>query len=668
MQIKKLYYSLCLISALFATFTSALFADIIILKSGKTVEGKIIQKTAEYVKIDFQGVELTYFMDEIERIEGEKAPAELKNVISPPVGPERNPEQLFNEVAPAIVVINTQSPRGGSLGSGFIVDASGVIVTNFHVVKEAEAIEVKLKDGRSFPVKGIVYYDARRDVCILKIDSTGLPVVSLGDSGTLRLGQKVLVIGAPLGLEYSISDGLFSGKRVFSNLESLQFTAPISPGNSGGPLLDMHGNVLGITTFMLLQGQNLNFAVPINEIKPFIGIYPKIDMQEFSSRVSKAEILWSQGNEALYAGNTEVAINYFQQALEINPNDVIMRSDLGGFLSMLGRMDEAIIELKKAILVDPNHALAHMNLGVAYMKKGMLDESMSELKRAVALNPNDAVSHDNLGATYARKSMLDESIIEHKKAIALDSSYFLAYSNLSFAYAQKGMYQEALEAAKKALSFNPNDGQTNNNLACSYFALGQYDLAIEYCDKAIKLGYPVDPQFIEMLKPYRKAGTTVSKDEIYTKKELEALSKTDEEAKSLAYKAMDIIQNGEYDLAVEYSRKALSRIPRWDPAYSAFRKIWIYCVVGTGINYNKKGLFDDARKRFKEAISLIGSSEDLFLREQLAHCYVQLGDGYLRQGDKEKAQEYLEKLTALNTPLAIEWARDFASDIERSRK
>jgi len=151
-QIKKLYYSVCLISLVFVTFTSALFADTIVLKSSKTVEGRIIEKTDKYVKIDFQGVELTYFMDEIERIEGEKAPAELKNIISPPIGPERNPEQLFNEVAPAIVVINTQSPRGGSLGSGFIVDASGVIITNFHVVKEAEAIEVKLKDGRSFPV------------------------------------------------------------------------------------------------------------------------------------------------------------------------------------------------------------------------------------------------------------------------------------------------------------------------------------------------------------------------------------------------------------------------------------------------------------------------------------------------------------------------------------
>ena len=100
----------------------------------------------------------------------------------------------------------------------------------------------------------------------------------------------------------------------------------------------------------------------------------------------------------------------------------------------------------------------------------------------------------------------------------------------------------------------------------------------------------------------------------------------------MADKAIDLFKKEEYDLAVEYSRKALSRIHRWDSAYSAFRKIWIYCVVGKGINYNVKGLFDDSRKLLEEAISLIGSSEDLFLREQLAHCYATLGLGYLQLG------------------------------------
>src|SRR5262245_49589177 len=169
-----------------------------------------------------------------------------------------------------------QMPRR-SLGSGFIFDPDGYILTNNHVVENADSITVKLNSGDEKPAK-LVGRDPKTDVAVLKIETDApLPAISFGDSDAIRVGEWVMAIGNPFGLEFSVTAGIVSAKGRFigqGNYDDfLQTDAPINPGNSGGPLLDLEGRVVGINTSIFSRsGGNIGigFAIPINLAKELI--------------------------------------------------------------------------------------------------------------------------------------------------------------------------------------------------------------------------------------------------------------------------------------------------------------------------------------------------------------------------------------------------------------
>src|SRR6266446_2615941 len=174
---------------------------------------------------------------------------------------------------------NQRSPQPSqSEGSGFIVRPDGYIFTNFHVVEAADKIDVKLKDGREFSAK-VVGSDEKTDIAVIKIDAKDLPVVQLGDSDAVRVGQFAFAIGAPFKLDYTFTYGVVSGKgrskllatSGYSISDYLQTDASINPGNSGGPLCDIDGKVIGMNTLINGMNRGLGFAIPINMAKE-IGV------------------------------------------------------------------------------------------------------------------------------------------------------------------------------------------------------------------------------------------------------------------------------------------------------------------------------------------------------------------------------------------------------------
>ena len=155
-----------------------------------------------------------------------------------------------------------------SLGSGFIIDQQGYVVTNNHVIEDAEQIKVKLDDDQEFEAE-VVGRDPNTDLALLRIKSGGnLPVLKLGDSDKLKIGQWVVAIGSPFGLERTVTAGIVSAKgRVIGSGpydDFIQTDASINPGNSGGPLIDMNGEVVGINTAIIASGSGIGFAIPIN--------------------------------------------------------------------------------------------------------------------------------------------------------------------------------------------------------------------------------------------------------------------------------------------------------------------------------------------------------------------------------------------------------------------
>lgn len=159
-----------------------------------------------------------------------------------------------------------------STGSGFLIASDGVVVTNHHVIGQADRLELELSTGEVF---GDVYYVASnpaRDLAILRLPATQLPSLSIGDASGVAVGDPVYVVGNPLGLDRTFTDGLISARRVVDGVAYIQISAPISPGSSGGPVLNAGGEVVGIATASVADGQNLNMAVPIGYAEGLLSV------------------------------------------------------------------------------------------------------------------------------------------------------------------------------------------------------------------------------------------------------------------------------------------------------------------------------------------------------------------------------------------------------------
>ena len=186
---------------------------------------------------------------------------------------EKSVADIAETVKPSLVkVIQVGRQGGGGLGSGFVVSADGLIATNRHVIGDARRIRVETSDGKVEEVTEVFATDVHLDLAILRIARKDLKPLPLGDSDKLRQGDRIVAMGNPEGLAYSVVEGVISEpKRDIDGLPMIQVALPIERGNSGGPLLDRQGRVLGLLTMKSLRTDNLGFAMPVNELKKLIA-------------------------------------------------------------------------------------------------------------------------------------------------------------------------------------------------------------------------------------------------------------------------------------------------------------------------------------------------------------------------------------------------------------
>ncbi len=210
---------------------------------------------------------------------------------SPPMdaGPaDMTPAELFKMLAPSVVSITTKAHAIEGGGTGFLIDRQGTIATNHHVIEDAQTVRVKFMSGDVFDDVELLADDTAHDLALLRVDiahgdagASEVSPVELGDSDAVVVGERAISIGNPLGLEHTLTDGLVSARRTYEGRKWIQMSVPVSPGNSGGPLFNMRGQVIGVTTAQVAAGmfgraQNLNLAVPVNVLKAMIGSdYPQ---------------------------------------------------------------------------------------------------------------------------------------------------------------------------------------------------------------------------------------------------------------------------------------------------------------------------------------------------------------------------------------------------------
>jgi S1-C subfamily serine protease len=181
---------------------------------------------------------------------------------------------IAEKVGRATVVVKAKTSTDSvSVGSGLVVDPSGIVVTNLHVVAGATRIQIRFPSGDEYDVTSVGGIDETRDVAILKIPGFDLPVVTLGNSNKVKAGHRIVVIGTALGfLENTVTTGIISGIRQLEGYRLFQMDAAVSPGNSGGPVANDQGQVIGVTVAKLSRGESLNFAVPINYARGLLQV------------------------------------------------------------------------------------------------------------------------------------------------------------------------------------------------------------------------------------------------------------------------------------------------------------------------------------------------------------------------------------------------------------
>lgn len=177
--------------------------------------------------------------------------------------------ELYKKTEGSIMVLKVVGKDGSeSLGTGFVAFKDGFAVTAYHVIDNAKSVTAKFSDGQEFDVTGLVDSDLKRDIALIKVKEFGRTPLTLA-TNTPDVGSQAFVIGAPKGLDFTISDGIISQVRQSNGVNLYQFTCPASPGNSGGPVFNANGEVIGVVSFQFSEGQNLNFAIPSTYVIPF---------------------------------------------------------------------------------------------------------------------------------------------------------------------------------------------------------------------------------------------------------------------------------------------------------------------------------------------------------------------------------------------------------------
>jgi S1-C subfamily serine protease len=232
---------------------------------------------------------------------------------SPVSAGQMTPAEIARMAIPAVVVIKSQIPGSEGTGSGFIVDSSGTIVTNLHVIEGATALAVKLSNGDIYDQVLVRAFDERKDLAVIQIPGFGLPTVPMGNSDTLTVGEPVLLVGNPLGLEASVSSGVVSGIRDAGGFRVIQTDAAANPGNSGGPLLNGQGQVIGVLSFKLKGAESLNFVIPINYARGLASSSESIPLAELPKRLGQTTKLFDETESALpVVWKSLSSANYFR--------------------------------------------------------------------------------------------------------------------------------------------------------------------------------------------------------------------------------------------------------------------------------------------------------------------------------------------------------------------
>ncbi len=437
--------------------------------------------------------------------------------------------QLVKRVKPSVVAIMTYDKNGEkqSQGSGFFI-AANRIITNKHVIEDAYKAEIKTYDGSTYQVSGILGTDDDGDLAILEINlPKNKKFIPLSISPTKpEEGERILVIGNPLGLEGTISDGLVSSIRKFDSVTAIQITAPISPGSSGSPVVNLKGQVVGIATSQLAKGQNLNFAMASERISKITLIksksLPDFVVENNEKKLIQAAVLVEKGKKVAEATfieaiaqakkdnqknfsvdnekvkkDNENAIPFFREALDIDSTYAPAWDELGNAYYSLERYKDAINAFRAALVLNYRKYTLLQNLANSHRELKEFTLAIKTLHELAEFDKKfEAMALEQIGDIYSSEmENYKEAIASYVKSFRLpgfDNTRGLK-NKLKLSIMTHGIdlqiekkYYEAIDLYKILIEIGQEAGG-HNKIGEIYYSLDQYENAFNSFSKAVKL-------------------------------------------------------------------------------------------------------------------------------------------------------------------------------------
>jgi tetratricopeptide (TPR) repeat protein len=407
---------------------------------------------------------------------------------------------LVKKIQPAVVTIIAYdvNRKVSNLGSGFFIDKKGYLITNYHVLEGSYAADVKTYDGKEYPIELVVAENKPSDVIKVwvNIPESSIRWITVTEKEP-SIADRVVVVGSPLGLEQTVSEGIISAVRELPIVGKVfQLSAPISPGSSGSPVVNMRGKVVGVASFQTTRGQNLNFAVSGKGVLDLKPSKTSKTLSEWTYAIKMksprlAEKLCKEGFNFSIRGEFKDALNYFKEATEKSPDDTVAWYGLGGCYDGLDQPEQALEAYKQVIRLDPKNAAPYFNLARYYRKLGRYEKAIETYYQAIETDPDHAPSYFDLGMVYGKLEEFKNGEEAFKQVLRINPDHAPTHFYMGLTYNNLGRYDAAVTSYTKALKIEPDSAAILYNLGIAYGGLGDSKAEIEAFKQAIR----VDPDF-----------------------------------------------------------------------------------------------------------------------------------------------------------------------------
>ena len=374
--------------------------------------------------------------------------------------------EIFQKSSPSVFIVEALDESGNAVvqGSGVAL-ATDFLVTNCHVVQNGSSF--RIRRGEEKWTARLIQAVADHDLCGIRPDGFQLLPVSVRGSSTLKTGESVYAIGAPEGLELTFSEGVVSSLRETDGVHIIQTSAPTSPGSSGGGLFDAQGNLIGITTFQLREGQSLNFALPGEWVKSAIDSLAEASRKSYT-RLNDTQLestAWFKiGREAAREENYDLAAHSFQESTDLKVGDAFDSwLELGKLLGKASHIWQTSETYKKWLCsIASREAQCSPVFGFPWERtiREAETKASAAFEEAIELRPDCAEAWLELAKVDDSRKEYNQAIAAAKEATRLAPADWMGWAVLGFSCFRAEDYDEAIDATQKGAKVAPADKQT----------------------------------------------------------------------------------------------------------------------------------------------------------------------------------------------------------------